>query len=93
VHWPRVHADFDYHAPLFFEDEIDIKLLVMEKRTKTLKYKIIIEKTKPKGEPQRVATGHLVVCCTVSLAEGGMRGVAIPPSFAAKIEVAPETLL
>src|SRR5947207_7580130 len=36
--WPRVHAECDYKHPLRFEDEIEIQLLVSEKRTKSLTY-------------------------------------------------------
>lgn len=93
VNWPRVHADFDYKAPLFFEDEMLIRLNVLEKRTKTLKYRITVEKIKADETTQTVAVGHLVVCCTVSLPEGGMRGTQIPPEFAAKIHVTPAELL
>lgn len=85
VHWPRVHASFDYRAPLFFEDQIQINLTVLEQRSKTLKYRIDIDKLRGEAEPQRVASGELVVCCTVSAPEGGMRSVEIPASFAAKL--------
>ena len=32
VSWPRVHADCKYYAPLKFEDELDVDLLVRRKR-------------------------------------------------------------
>src|SRR5216110_2631099 len=38
VGWPRVHAECDYQQPLRFEDEIEIQLLVSEKRSKSLSY-------------------------------------------------------
>ncbi|HSH93976.1 MAG TPA: hotdog domain-containing protein, partial [Roseimicrobium sp.] len=36
VGWPRVHAECDYHHPLRFEDEVEIHMLVCEKRSKSL---------------------------------------------------------
>ena len=32
VGWPRVHADCDFLQPVHFEDEIEIRLLVSEKK-------------------------------------------------------------
>src|SRR5438552_19155244 len=32
VGWPRVHAECDYRQPLHFEDEVEIQLLVSEKK-------------------------------------------------------------
>src|SRR5580704_13662426 len=38
VGWPRVHARCDYKSPLRFEDEVEIHLLVSEKKSKALSY-------------------------------------------------------
>ena len=38
VGWPRVHAHCDYHHPLRFEDEVEVQLLVCEKKSKALSY-------------------------------------------------------
>src|SRR5271154_3577263 len=38
VCWPRVHAECDYNAPVTFEDEIEIHLLVTSIKSKTLSY-------------------------------------------------------
>jgi len=38
VGWPRVHAECDYAQPLRFEDEVEIHLLVSQKKTKSLGY-------------------------------------------------------
>ena len=38
VGWPRVHAECDYRQPLRFEDEVEIQLLVSEKKSKSLSY-------------------------------------------------------
>src|SRR5213594_4933640 len=44
VGWPRVHAECDYKHPLRFEDEVEIRLLVSEKRSKSLSYQFRISK-------------------------------------------------
>src|SRR5206468_2544686 len=38
IGWPRVHAQCDFKHPLRFEDEVEIHLLVREKRSKSLSY-------------------------------------------------------
>src|ERR1700740_2183107 len=38
VGWPRVHAECDYRQPLHFEDEVEIHMLVSEKKSKSLSY-------------------------------------------------------
>src|ERR1700722_20794513 len=38
VGWPRVHAECDYSRPLRFEDEVEIHLLVSQKKSRTLSY-------------------------------------------------------
>src|SRR5215813_12966366 len=51
VHWPRVHAGMDFSYPLHFEDSVEIRLLVREKRERSLIYSFIFRKVS--GEPQR----------------------------------------
>src|SRR6476646_10210128 len=42
--WPRVHASCDYESPLKFEDEVEIHLLVKEKKSKSLSYEFRFRK-------------------------------------------------
>ena len=88
--WPRVHADCDFSYPLRFEDQVEIRLLVREKREKSLVYSFIFRKVNE--EPHReVARGSLAVACVRrDSATGKMRAVPIPKSIADQIEVAPE---
>src|SRR6185436_2069054 len=52
--WPRVHAECDYRRPLHFEDEVEIHMLVSEKKSKSLSY--VFKFTKLNGpEPIEVA--------------------------------------
>lgn len=88
--WPRVHADCDFSYPLRFEDQVEIRLLVREKREKSLVYSFIFRKVNE--EPHReVARGSLAVACVRrDSATGKMKAVPIPKSIADQIEVAPE---
>jgi YbgC/YbaW family acyl-CoA thioester hydrolase len=90
VGWPRVHAECDYQHPLRFEDEIEIHLLVTEKRSKSLTYEFRFRKLNV-SPPIDVARGSLTVVC-VTHDRGQMRAATIPKGIADKIEaVAKET--
>jgi len=91
VGWPRVHAECDYTQPLRFEDEIEIHMLVKEKRSKLLSYEFRFRKLNG-GGPTEVARGFLTVVC-VTHQDGKMTPTTIPKSIVDKIEVAPEELL
>ena len=91
VGWPRVHAECDYVQPLRFEDEVEIHLLVSEKKSKSVSYQFRFRKLNA-NPPVEVARGSLTVVC-VTHEHGRMRAMAIPESIADKIEVAPRELL
>jgi YbgC/YbaW family acyl-CoA thioester hydrolase len=86
VGWPRVHAECDYQQPLRFEDEVEIHLVVTEKRSKSLKYEFRFRKLNV-SPPAEVARGSLTVVC-VTHDRGQMRAATIPKAIADKIEVA-----
>ena len=71
----------------------EIRLLVREKREKSMVYSFIFRKLNE--EPQReVARGTLAVACvTRDNSTGQMTGVPIPKAIADKIEVAPPEIL
>jgi len=89
--WPRVHAECDYKQPLHFEDEVEIRLLVSEKRSKSLSYEFQFRKLNA-SPPVEVARGSVTVVC-VTHQHGKMSPVAIPKAIAERIEVAPAELL
>jgi acyl-CoA thioester hydrolase len=91
VGWPRVHAECDFKAPLHFEDEVEIHLLVREKKSKTLSYLFKFRKLNA-SPPLEVARGALTVVCVRH--EGAkMTACAIPKTVADKIDLAPPELL
>ena len=90
--WPRVHAECDYKKPLRFEDEVEIHLLVTEKRSKSLSYLIRFRKLNG-SPPVEVARGLLTVVCVAHHRDGSMAAVTIPKETADLIQVAPAELL
>jgi len=91
VGWPRVHAECDYKQPLYFEDEIEIQMLVSEKKSKSLSYMFRVFKLNA-APPVEVARGSLTVVC-VTHQDGKMRATVIPKSIADNIEPASREML
>jgi acyl-CoA thioester hydrolase len=92
VGWPRVHAECDFRAPVYFEDEIEVHLLVSEKKSKSLSYEFRFRKLNASPIIE-VAHGKLTVVCVRHEKDGKMAACNIPDSIASKIEVASESLL
>jgi YbgC/YbaW family acyl-CoA thioester hydrolase len=90
--WPRVHAECDYRQPLHFEDEVEIQMLVSEKKSKSLSYIFKFRKLNS-DSPVEVARGALTVVCVTKDAHGKFTAANIPKEFADKIEVAAAKLL
>jgi YbgC/YbaW family acyl-CoA thioester hydrolase len=93
VKWPRVRVSCDISGRLEFEDEIEIQLLVRERRARSIVYDFTLRKLN--GEPSsEVARGSFAVACVrKDSATGAMRSVPIPESIARLIEPAPPELL
>lgn len=91
VGWPRVHTEADFSAPLRFEDEVEIHLLVAEKKSKALTYAFRLRKLNT-PEPYEVARGKITVVC-IKMINGKMKATNIPMAIADKIQVAPARLL
>jgi YbgC/YbaW family acyl-CoA thioester hydrolase len=87
VGWPRVHASCDYHRPLRFEDRVEIRLRVVEKRSKSIGYEFRFFKLGA-AEPEEVARGRLTVVCVAHQADGTMKATPIPEEIDRFIEVA-----
>jgi YbgC/YbaW family acyl-CoA thioester hydrolase len=89
---PRVHAECDYEAPLRFEDEVLIHLLVERKGKTSITYQFRFYRLDPSG-PTRVARGRVTAVCVARDKEGSMKAATIPAELAALIEQAPAELL
>ena len=92
VGWPRVHAQCDYKQPLHFEDEVEVHLLVAEKRSKALTYLFRFRKLNA-TPPMEVARGKLTVVCVTHQPGMKMTACSIPKEIADRIEVAPTAAL
>lgn len=90
VGWPRVHASCDYKAPLRFEEEFTVEMLVEEVRTKVICYLFRFRKL----DGQLVAEGRVTAACVKKDATSGqMKAVNIPERIREKVSVAPAELL
>ena len=91
VGWPRVHTEADFSAPLRFEDEVEIHLLVAQKKSKALTYAFRLRKLNA-PKPSEVARGKITVVC-IKKVNGEMKATRIPKAIADKIQEAPARLL
>jgi YbgC/YbaW family acyl-CoA thioester hydrolase len=89
---PRVHAECDYAAPLRFEDEVQVRLLVERKGRGSLTYQFRFTRLNG-AHPREVARGRLTVACVERQANGAFKAVPLPEAFADKIQQAPARLL
>lgn len=91
VGWPRVHASADYRAPLRFEEEVEIELLVERIANKTIHFFFRFWKHPDELDRRSVAaTGRLTVICVSFVTDSShMKAVAIPDEVREKIHSAP----
>jgi acyl-CoA thioesterase FadM len=91
VGWPRVRAECEFKAPLRFEDEFEVHMLVREKKSKSLSF--VFRFRKLNANPQiDVARGEITVVC-VTHQRGKMSAATIPEEIAERIQAAPRELL
>ena len=83
--WPRVHAECDYKAPLYFEEEFDGRLRVRQVRSRSLVLDFLFTKPGPDGDAIEVARGSLATVCVTYGEDGTMHPTAIPPELAEKL--------
>ncbi|MDR3404856.1 MAG: thioesterase family protein [Chthoniobacter sp.] len=89
--WPRVSAACDFRAPLRFEEEVEIHLVVAEVRSRSIRYQFIFRKV---ADGTEVARGSVAaVCASVDQTTGKLVPVLIPDRIRAKISAAPPELL
>ena len=89
--WPRVSATCDYRAPLRFEEELEIHLLVAEIRTRSIQYQFVFRKISDRTE---VARGCITaVCATVEKSTGKLVAIPIPEAIRAVIQPAPKDVI
>ncbi|MBI3273214.1 MAG: acyl-CoA thioesterase [Planctomycetes bacterium] len=91
--WPRVHASCDYKAPLRFEDEVEVQLLVSERRERTVAFTYVFRKLDGEHRPEVARGRAIAVCVRFDGPNGGPRATPIPQALADRIDVAPAEAL
>jgi len=93
ISWPRVHVECKYLRPLRFEDEVEVHLILREKRNRSLVYNFIFRKL-GLSTSEIVAQGAMTTICAVcEPASGQMSAVPIPDEIGSLLEVAPPEML
>lgn len=83
IGWPRVSCSCSFEAPAYFEDVLEVRLLVERQGVKSLNY--VVEFWRG---ATRVAHGRLkTVCCLCRLGQP-LQSIAIPDAYSDKLAVA-----
>ncbi len=83
IGFPRVAASFEYHRPLRFEEEFEVRLHVAAIAEKTIRYAC----TLTRGET-RIATGTVTVACVTRRPGVPMKAIPIPAEILSRFEAA-----
>jgi YbgC/YbaW family acyl-CoA thioester hydrolase len=86
IGWPRVAASCEYESPARFGDELEIRVRVRRRGTKSMSYDFRF--LGPAG--REIAHGQMTSVCCVLEAGEPLRAIPIPESVAARIEEAEE---
>lgn len=81
IGWPRVSASCDYHRPLRFEQEFDVRVAIAEITGRTIRYEGEITR-----DGERVATTTWKIACVTKLPDGTMRSCEIPLNIAESLK-------
>lgn len=92
IGWPRVDVQCEYRAPLRFDDVFEVRLLVRQKRRKSVTYAAVFRKLDDARTV--VARGTMtVVSVAFDPSTGTMNAVSLPSTFDAQLDVAPPEVL
>jgi acyl-CoA thioester hydrolase len=80
IGWPRIATSFEFHRPLRFEDEFDVRLRIAELTRKTIRYTCLLTQ----GET-RIATGELTIACVRRRANEPMKAIDIPEEITKRL--------
>ena len=86
ISWPRVATQCEYFAPVRFEDELEVSLVVGQIGDRSVTYDVEF-----RCGGKKVAAGRMkTVCCTN--ADGRFQSISIPDSVRHKLEAAGASL-
>ncbi len=77
IGFPRVSASFDFRRPLYFEDQFEVAIEVVEITAKTIRYAATVTR-----DQTEIATGSLTVACVEKSPGGPMKAIEIPREIA-----------
>lgn len=80
IGWPRLEASCEYLSPLRFEDEVDIRLRVTKKGTKSLTYEFHFT-----HQEKDIACGRITTVCCITNPGEKLRAIPIPDFIADQI--------
>ena len=80
IGWPRLVATCEYLSPLRFEDEVDIRLCVTNKGTKSLTYQFYFT-----HEGKDIARGQLTTVCCITNPDEKIQAIPIPEFISSQI--------
>jgi acyl-CoA thioester hydrolase len=83
--YPRLAAQCQFHAPLRFEDEFEVRIRVAEMTRRTMRYecRIVLGAT-------LVASGSTTIACVSKKVGEPMKAIDFPPEVAGRFEVGPD---
>jgi acyl-CoA thioester hydrolase len=87
IGWPRVDVSCEYHAPLRFNDSVEVKLAVKKIGTRSITYRFQFH-----HEGVLCARGEMTAVCVAldAKAKQGIAAQPIPAEIRAKLQAAPE---
>jgi YbgC/YbaW family acyl-CoA thioester hydrolase len=80
--FPRVAAGFDYHKPLHFEDEFDVRIRITAISERKIQYTCALIRG-----ADAIATGTLTIVCVSRRPNEPMKSTRIPADVAARLAV------
>ncbi len=81
ISWPRVSADCDYLAPVFFEEQLEIRVQIANMGAKSVTFEFDFH-----CGDRRIATGHLTTVCCRMGTEQKLTPIPIPNSIAEQLK-------
>jgi YbgC/YbaW family acyl-CoA thioester hydrolase len=80
--WPRVSASFEFFKALRFEDEIEVRIRVVGRTSKTFSYQALVSR-----EGELSALGRITTICVRKQPGQPLKAMEIPPEIAARFDV------
>lgn len=91
--WPRVRAQGEFHAPLYFQDQVEVHLFVKALKIRAIEYAFRFYRVTG-DQREHVATGSMTtVCVSRPLRGGAMQSISLPESLLQQLSEAPPEAL